>query len=70
MDFIATNEIWKEMHWLKRLLDEIDFKKDQYLIHCDSESVNHLSKNSSSYSRANNRCEIPLGEVCIGCKVS
>lgn len=26
--------------------------KDRYLVHCDSESFIHLSKNSSSYSRS------------------
>lgn len=51
-EFIATTEAYKEMLWLKRLLDEIGFKKDQLFVHCNSESVIHLSKYSSFHSKS------------------
>lgn len=50
-ELIATTKVCKEMFWLKRLLDEIGFKQYQYLVHCDSENVIHLNKNSSFHSR-------------------
>lgn len=50
-EFIASTKASKEMLWLNRLLNEIGFKQDRYLIHCDSESVIHLKKNLSFHSR-------------------
>lgn len=38
------------MLWLKRLMDEIDFKQDRYFVHYDSESIIYMNKNLIFYS--------------------
>ena len=51
-EFIAAIEACKEMLWTKRFLNEIGVKQDRYIVHCDSQSAIHLSKNSSFHSRS------------------
>ena len=35
-EYIAANEVGKEMLWLKRFLQELGLKQDGYVVNCDS----------------------------------
>ena len=35
-EYIAANEAGKEMLWLKRFLQELGLKQDEYVVNCDS----------------------------------
>jgi hypothetical protein len=50
--FIAVTEASKELLWLKRLVCELGFKQDKYVLFCDNQSAIHLSKNASFHSRS------------------
>ena len=50
-EYIAIAEGGKEMLWLKRFLEELDFNQKEYKVHCDSQSALDLSKNSMYHSR-------------------
>jgi hypothetical protein len=51
-EFIATTEACKEMLWMKQFLHELGQEQQKYVVHCDSQSAIHLSKNSSFHSRS------------------
>jgi hypothetical protein len=51
-EFIATTEACKEMLWMKRFLHELGQGQQKYAMYCDSQSVIHLSKNSSFHMRS------------------
>ena len=51
-EFIAITEACKELLWLKKFLQELGLKQERYVLHCDSQSAIHLSKNSSFHSRS------------------
>lgn len=51
---IAITEACKECIWLKKLLQEICFFQDKYLLFCDSQGVIHLGKNSTFHNRFKN----------------
>lgn len=51
-EFIATTETCKEILWMKRLLHELGQEQQKYIVHCNSQSTIHLSKNSSFHSRS------------------
>lgn len=34
-EFIDTTEPCKEMIWVKRFLNEFEYKHDKYMVHCD-----------------------------------
>ena len=51
-EYIATNEVGKEMLWLKRFLQELGLKQDGYVVNCDSQNAINLSKNSVYHSRS------------------
>ena len=51
-EYVATNELCKEMLWMKKFLQELGLKKEEYVVHCDSQSAIHLSKNSCFHSKA------------------
>ena len=53
-EFIAITEACKELLWLKKFLQELGLKQERYVLHCDSQSAIHLSKNSSFHSRSKN----------------
>ena len=40
------------MLWLKRFLQELGLKQDEYVVNCDSQSAIDLSKNSMYHSRS------------------
>uniref|UniRef100_A0A2N9GFS8 Integrase catalytic domain-containing protein n=1 Tax=Fagus sylvatica TaxID=28930 RepID=A0A2N9GFS8_FAGSY len=50
-EYIATIEAGKEMLWMKRFLQDLGLKQDEYVVHCDSQSALDLSKNSTYHSR-------------------
>lgn len=50
-EYIAAVEAGKELMWLKRFLQELGFRQEEYTIHCDSQSALDLSKNSMYHSR-------------------
>uniref|UniRef100_A0A2N9HLM6 Integrase catalytic domain-containing protein n=1 Tax=Fagus sylvatica TaxID=28930 RepID=A0A2N9HLM6_FAGSY len=50
-EYIAATEAGKEMLWMKRFLQDLGLKQDEYVVHCDSQSALDLSKNSMYHSR-------------------
>lgn len=50
-EYIAANEAGKEMIWLQRFIQELGVKQERYVVHCDSQSAIHLSKNSVYHPR-------------------
>ena len=51
-EFIAITEACKELLWVKKLLQELSFVQDKYLLFCDSQSAIHLGKNSTFHFRS------------------
>nr|KYP42640.1 Retrovirus-related Pol polyprotein from transposon TNT 1-94 [Cajanus cajan] len=51
-EFIAITEACKELLWLKKFLQELDFVQDKYPLFVDSQSVIHLGKNPTFHSRS------------------
>ncbi|KAJ4728518.1 Retrovirus-related Pol polyprotein from transposon TNT 1-94 [Melia azedarach] len=51
-EFIAATEACKELLWMKRFLQELNFKQQQYVVFCDNQSAIHLSKNSSFHAKS------------------
>ena len=39
------------MLWMKRFLQDLVLKQDEYVVHCDSQSALDLSKNSTYHSQ-------------------
>jgi len=52
VEFIVTTEACKELLWLKKFLQEHGFRKDNYSLFVDSQSVIHLDKNPTFHSRS------------------
>lgn len=50
-EYIAAVEAGKEMIWLKRFLQELDLKQDEYFVKCDNQSTIDLSKNAMYHAR-------------------
>uniref|UniRef100_A0A2N9HS85 Integrase catalytic domain-containing protein n=1 Tax=Fagus sylvatica TaxID=28930 RepID=A0A2N9HS85_FAGSY len=48
---LDVTEARKEMFWMKRFLQDLGLKQDEYVVHCDSQSALDLSKNSTYHSR-------------------
>ena len=53
-EFIVITEACKELLWLKKLLQELGFRQDNYSLLVDSQSVIHLGKNPTFNSRSKN----------------
>jgi hypothetical protein len=51
-EYIAITEAAKELLWMKKFLQELGLQQESYLLYCDSQSVIHLSKNSTFNSRS------------------
>ena len=51
-NFIAITEACKELLWLKKFLQELGFRQDNYSLFVDSQSVIHLGKNLTFHSRS------------------
>ncbi|KAI4352915.1 hypothetical protein L6164_007122 [Bauhinia variegata] len=49
-EYIAITEAGKELLWMKRFLQELDLNQERYVVHSDSQSVIHLSKNLTFHS--------------------
>ena len=44
-EYMTMTETGKEAVWLSGLVNELDFKQDSMVLHCDSQSAIHLAKN-------------------------
>ena len=51
-EYIAAMEACKELLWMKKLLQEMGLKQEQYTLLCDSQSAIHLVKNQTFHSRS------------------
>ena len=51
-EYIAATEASKELLWIKKFLQELGLTQERYILHCDSQSAIHLSKNSSFHSKS------------------
>ena len=51
-EYIAVTEACKEALWMKKFLQELGLQQERYIVYCDSQSVIHLSKNSTFHSRS------------------
>jgi hypothetical protein len=50
-EYIVATKAGKEMLWMKRFLQDLGLKQDEYVVHYDSQSALDLSKNSTYHSR-------------------
>lgn len=50
-EFIAITEACQELLWLKKFLQEFGLSQERYVLHFDSQSATHLSKNFHSRSK-------------------
>ena len=48
---IVITEGCKEALWMRKLLEELGLKQEKYVVHSNSQSAIHLSKNSTFHSR-------------------
>ena len=51
VEYIAATKAGKEMLWMKQFLQELDLKQRDYIVHCDSQNVIDLSKNTMYHVR-------------------
>jgi len=51
-EFIAITETCKELLWLKKFLQELGFRQDNYSLLVDSQSAIHLGQNPTFHSRS------------------
>ncbi|PHT71831.1 hypothetical protein T459_22616 [Capsicum annuum] len=51
-ELIAAVEACKELLWMKRFLGELGYAQERYVLHCHSQSVIHLGKNSTFHGRS------------------
>ena len=51
-EYIAITEACKELLWMKKFFKELGMKQEKYILHCDSQSAIHLSKNPTFHSRS------------------
>jgi len=52
IEFIVITESCKELLWVKKFVQELDFVQDKYLLFVDSQSATHLGKNLTFHSRS------------------
>ena len=50
-EYMAMTEAGKEAAWLSGLVNELGFKQDSMVLHCDSQSAIHLAKNQVYHAR-------------------
>nr|KYP66486.1 Retrovirus-related Pol polyprotein from transposon TNT 1-94 [Cajanus cajan] len=50
-EYVAATEAGKEMLWMKKFLQELGLKQEEYIVYCDSQSALDLSKNTMYHSR-------------------
>ncbi|KAJ9566889.1 hypothetical protein OSB04_002855 [Centaurea solstitialis] len=43
-EYMAATEACKELLWLKRFMQELDFRQQRYVVLCDNQSAIHLAK--------------------------
>ena len=50
-EYMAMTEAGKEDIWLSGLVNELGFKQDSMVLHCDSQSAIHLAKNQVYHAK-------------------
>ena len=50
-EYVSAADVAKELLWLKAFLLELGVSFEKYFIHCDSQSVIHLSENDAFHAR-------------------
>ena len=50
-EYMAAVEAGKEILWMKDFIGEVGIRQDEYRLFCDSQSVIHLTKNTTYHSR-------------------
>ena len=50
--FIMATKACKELLWMKKFIQELGFRQNNYVLFCDSQSPLHLGKNSTFYARS------------------
>ena len=51
VEYMAMTEARKEAVWLSGQVNELGFKQDSMVLHCDSQSAIHLAKNQVYHAR-------------------
>lgn len=51
-EFIAATEASKELLWVKKFMQELNFVQDKYVLYYDNESAIHLGKNPAFHARS------------------
>ena len=51
VEYVVATEASKKMIWLQRFMEELGKKQENSRLYCDSESVIHLAKNPTFYSK-------------------
>ena len=49
--YMAAMEIGKELIWMRDFLSELGMKQEKFLLNCYNQSVVHVAKNVTYYSR-------------------
>ena len=52
VEYITATEACKELLWMKKFIQELDFKQQRYVMLCDNQSVIHFGKNSTFHARS------------------
>lgn len=50
IEYIVTIDAGKEMFWMKRFLQQLIFKPDEYVVYCGDQSALNLTKNTTPQS--------------------
>ena len=50
-EYVTITEASKEMIWLQSFLKELGYKQNKGVLHCDSQSAIHLTKNPAYHAR-------------------
>ncbi|GJY46360.1 hypothetical protein Tco_0435423 [Tanacetum coccineum] len=61
-EYMAATEACKELLWLKRFLQELDFKQQHYAVLCDNQTQAAALANSNNLNRNTGPREIPVAK--------
>ena len=51
-EYIAATKASKELLWMQKFLQELGLNQEKFVLFCDSQSVIHLSKNTTFHSKS------------------
>ena len=51
VQYMVAAEAGKEIIWMKEFIRELGIQQEELKLHCDNESVIHLTKNAAYHSR-------------------